>query len=58
MKNELIEYMSQFTELSDEEAQLMIVSYPVRTYKKGSELLKHCPVHFYWGAGPDILATD
>lgn len=32
--------MSQFTELSDEEEQLMIESYPVRTYKKGSELLK------------------
>jgi CRP-like cAMP-binding protein len=40
MKNELIEYMSQFTELSEEEAQLMIESYPLRTYKKGSVLLK------------------
>jgi CRP-like cAMP-binding protein len=40
MKNEFLAYMSKFTELSEEEAQLMIESYPVRNYKKGSELLR------------------
>jgi len=40
MKNEFIEYMSTFTKLSKEEEQLMIDSYPIRTYKKGDFLLK------------------
>ena len=40
MHNDFLAYMSKFTELSYEEAQLMIESYPVIHYKRGSELLR------------------
>lgn len=40
MENELIKFMSRFTKLSEEEAQAMIDSYPVKIFEKGDILLK------------------
>lgn len=40
MENELIQFMSQFTKLSDEEAQTMIDFYPVKVFRKGTVLLQ------------------
>lgn len=40
MKNELIKFMSQFTELTDKEAQVMVDFYPIKLYKKGEVLLQ------------------
>jgi len=40
MENELIEYISQFISLDDEEAKVLAEHNPVRTFKKGTTLLR------------------
>jgi len=40
MENELIEYISQFISLDDEEAKVLAEHNPVRTFKKGTNLLR------------------
>lgn len=40
MKNELLNYLSKFISLTEEEAAFLKENVPVRTYKKGTFLLK------------------
>ena len=40
MKNELIKYISKFITLDDEEAKVLAENNPVRTFKKGTNLLR------------------
>ena len=40
MKNILVEMMSNFIDLTDDEKQGIIDSFPIKTYKKGADLLK------------------
>lgn len=40
MKRKFIEYIASFTPLSKEEEELMLESYPINTYKKGTCLLR------------------
>jgi CRP-like cAMP-binding protein len=40
MENTLVEMMSNFIELTDEEKEVILEAFPIKTYKKGTDLLK------------------